>query len=479
MRNPVRPLLVHTALFLLLTQLSFSAQSRMFGGTPSRNMVSDESELPETWDLDSGAHIRWRAELGSQCYTSPIVSDGKVFVGTNNDGLRDPQIAGDRGNLLVFRESDGTFLWQAAHDKLPSGRRNDWPYQGICSTPAVEGKRLYYLSNRCEIVCSDTDGFLDGKNDGPFVNEPSQGPSDEDVVWKLDLMHELGVYPHNMTASSPLIVGDLLYTVTGNGVADDHVTVPSPSAPSFVALNKTTGKLVWKDARPGGNILHGQWSNPAYGSVEGKPQVVFPGGDGWLYSFEPESGALLWRFDGNPKDAVWALGSGGTRNSILATPVVYQDHVYFGMGQDPEHGDGPGLFHALKPNQGGDVTKSAPVWRLEGERIGRTLSTAAISEGLVYIADLSGFLYCIDAETGEQYWTYDTLAAVWGSPFVADQKVYLGDEEGDVAVLKTGKEKVVLGEIPMESSIYSAPTASDGVLYIATRSELFAIASTK
>jgi outer membrane protein assembly factor BamB len=85
-------------------------------------------------------------------------------------------------------------------------------------------------------------------------------------------------------------------------------------------------------------------------------------------------------------------------------------------------------------------------------------------------------LHCLDAGTGKPYWTYDTLAAVWGSPLVADGKVYLGDEDGDVAVLKTGKELKVLAEIDMGRSVYSTPVPANGVLYIMTRTALYAIA---
>ncbi len=156
------------------------------------------------------------------------------------------------------------------------------------------------------------------------------------------MIGELDVFPHNLAAGSPLIVGDLLFTVTGNGVDEGHVNIPAPRAPSFVAVNKKTGELVWESAAPGDEHPPRQWSNPAYGVIGGKPQVIFPGGDGWLYSFEPKTGKLLWKFDCNPKDSVWELGRRGTRNNVISTPVIYDDMVYIGVGQDPEHGEGAG-----------------------------------------------------------------------------------------------------------------------------------------
>ena len=452
------------------------AETAMWGFTPSRNLVSDEKNLPVKWDAKTGLNIKWTATLGSQTYAGPILIGGKVFVGTNNQGRRNPKLTGDRGVMMAFRESDGEFLWQSTHTKLPAGRVNDWPQQGICSTPYIEDDRLYYISNRAEVVCVDTEGFMDGENDGPFTEEVDTSEIDGDIIWKYDMIEELEVFPHNLATCSPVGAGDLLFVETSNGVDEGHVHIPSPFAPSFIALNKNTGELVWEDASPAENILHGQWSNPAYGVINGKPQVIFPGGDGWIYSLEPETGELIWKFDCNPKDSVWELGGRGTRNNIISTPVIWEDRVYISVGQDPEHGEGVGHLWVIDATGEGDITETGAVWHRGGEDFHRTMSTVAIDNDLLYIADLSGFVYCLDANTGEHHWTYDTFAAIWGSAFVADGKVYIGDEDGDLAILRAGKEKELIFETNMGSAVYTTPVAKDGVLYIASRNTLFAIA---
>src|SRR6266516_6171077 len=104
----------------------------MWGGTPDRNMVSNMKGLPTEWDVKTKKNVKWMAELGSQSYGNPVVAGGMVFVGTNNEAMKDPKITGDKGILMAFRESDGEFLWQDVNDKLPSGRANDWPFQGVC-----------------------------------------------------------------------------------------------------------------------------------------------------------------------------------------------------------------------------------------------------------------------------------------------------------------------------------------------------------
>lgn len=444
----------------------------MWGGTPQRNMVSSMKNLPVSWDIKTGKNIKWKADLGSQSYGNPVVAGGKVYVGTNNENPRNPAIKGDKGILIAFRESDGKFLWQHVNDKLAAGRVNDWPYQGVCSSPLVEGDRLYYVTNRCELVCLDTEGFLDGENDGPYQEETLKSRTDADVIWKLDMMEELGVFPHNMSNSSPTVHGDLIFIETSNGHDESHVNIPSPRAPSFIVVNKKTGKVVWEDNSPGDRILHGQWASPSLGMIDGALQAFYPGGDGWLYGFEALTGKLLWKFDLNPKDAVWPK----TRNDAIGTPVFYDNKIYLATGQDPEHGEGIGHMYAIDPPKRGDITTTGRVWHYE--KIRRTISTAAILDGLVYIPDFSGFLHCLDAKTGKVYWTHDMLAAVWGSCLVADGKVYLGDEDGDVVVLQTGKVFKLLKENNMGSSVYATPVAANGVLYIMNRSELFAIAST-
>jgi outer membrane protein assembly factor BamB len=447
----------------------------MYANTPDHNMVSPETGLATKFDPKTGLNIKWTTELGSQTYAGPIVYRDQVYVGSNNQREFNPKLKGDRGNVMAYTKETGELIWQSAHAKLGAGRVNDWPLQGVCSTPFVDGERVWYVSNRAEVICADTQGFRDGENDGPFKDETETSEIDEDILWKFDLIGELDAFPHNLAAGSPLIVGDILFTVTGQGVDEGHINIPSPFGPSLVALNKNTGKLIWETNLPGENILHGTWSNPSYAVINGKGQLIYPGGDGWLYSHEPLTGELIWKFNLNPEGSVWELGGRGTKNNVISTPVIYRDRVYIGVGQDPEHGEGPGNFWVIDATQTGDVTGKAVIWHRGGEDFHRTMSTASIHDGLLYIADLSGFVYCLDAETGQLHWKYDAFAAIWGSTFVADGKVYIGDEDGDIAVLKAGKKMELLHEVNMGAAVYTTPVAKDGVLYVASRTKLFAI----
>ena len=519
-----------------------------WGGSTVRNNTPQGKNIPTEWEVgefddQTGAwnpvtskNIKWVSRLGSQTYGNPVVANGQVYVGTNNGAgwLKRYPADVDLGALLAFREKDGEFLWQHSSEKLPTGRVHDWPLQGICSAPIVEGDRVWFVTSRGEVRCVDAGGFHDGENDGPYKDEPNESKDESDVLWVLDMMASpLNVSQHNMANCNVTIAGDILFTHTSNGVDEGHLNLPSPRAPSFLAIDKNTGEVLWADDHPGVNVLHGQWSSPTYALLGDVPQVIFAGGDGWVYSFlgtaESENGKpkLLWKFDCNPKVSKYTLGGRADRNHIICTPVVYEGLVYVAVGEDPEHGEGVGHLWCIDPTKRGDVSSelafkvedldkpnpqpiphkrnqavdetkgevarpnpnSAAVWHYtthdadgDGEigfeeTMHRTCGTPAIQDGLLFIADFSGLFHCLDAKTGKPHWTYDMLAASWGSPLIVEGKVYIGDEDGDVAIFNVTKDKhEPIAEINMGNSVYSTPIVASNVLYIANKTHLFAIA---
>lgn len=512
------------------------------GGPERNNVLAAAARIAADWDvgstyIDTGEfkadeaspNIKWVAPLGSQTYGNPVIANGQVYVGTNNGHgwLKRYPAATDLGVLLAFQDSDGAFLWQHSSEKLPTGRVHDWPLQGICCSPLVEGERLWFVTSRGEVKCLDTRGFHDGENDGPFTQEQYTTQDEADTIWSVDMMNQLGVSQHNMCSCSVTAVGDLLFVCTSNGVDESHINLPAPNAPSFLCMDKNTGELLWQDGSPGINILHGQWSSPCYTVVDGVPQVVFAGGDGWLYSFRAEKTAdgkaeLLWKFDANPKESKYILGGRGTRNEIIATPVAYKDRIYLAVGQDPEHGTGIGHLWCLDPRKRGDISaelafslqdpskpiphrrlqavipeqgevarpnpNSGVIWHysefdLNGngkiefeETMHRTIGTVAIQDDLLFLADFSGIFHCVDANTGKPHWTHDLFTSCWGSALIADGKVYIGDEEGKITIFACSKEKEELAAIPMGNAVYTTPVVAHGILYISNKTHLFAIA---
>jgi outer membrane protein assembly factor BamB len=477
----------------------------VWGGTVQRNLVNlFEKNTPLEWSNIRGKekNILWSIDLGSKAYGGPTMAGGKIFIGTNNNRPRNKDIQGDKGVLMCFRESDGEFLWQIVRDKLEAGRVNDWPEEGITSAPVIEGNRIWFVTNRCEVLCATTEGLAAG-NVGPYKEEKYHGKTDGDIVWKLEMMKELGVFPHNLATCSPLIVGDTLFVITSNGVDEGHINIPAPDAPSFIAVDKHTGKVRWSSKLPGRKIMHGQWSNPVYTVAQGQPQIIFPGGDGVVYSFNPKDGELLWKFDCNPKASIYRLGPTGTRSDFVCTPVVWEDKLYIGVGQDPEHKKGVGHLWCIditkKPtNKDKDISPYSPpgdeapnqfdpkdpknkdsglVWHYGGKNpdeegreylFGRTLSTCAVHDGLCFAADFDGFVFCFDAKTGKKHWEYEMGADTWSSPYVVDGKVYLGNESGVVHIFEASSKLKVLKKVPMKGKVRATPVALNGVFYVMT-----------
>jgi len=506
------------------------------GNDPGRNMYSTAKGLPETFDpgklkagteeidLATTKNVKWAVKLGSQSYGNPVVAGGKVFVGTNNESPRDKRHVGDRSILMAFDEKTGQFLWQLVVPKLKSGKVNDWENLGMLAAPLVVGNKPYVVTSRCEVLCLDTEGLKNG-NDGEFKTEAAYvvkdtpkegqpfelGPQDADILWRYDMMDELGVFPHNASNCSVILVDGLLYVCTSNGQDWTHVNIPSPNSPSFIALDPATGKLVAEDnAGVGPRIFHGQWTSPAAGKVNGKWQIWFGGGDGVAYAFDAKpqkgSGAAIvpvlpgtdpglteeketdylkkvWWLDINPPEYKAKDGkpfkypAAEGPSEINSTPVFYKNRVYVASGQDPEHGEGVGRLVCIDPTKVGDITKTGVLWEYKG--IKRSISTCSIdpATGLLFIGDFSGFVHCLDAETGKLQWVYDMKAHMWGSTFVADGKVYVGDEDGDFLVLKADRTLKVISETNLGAPVYSTPIVANGTMYVGSQTHLFAIAA--
>lgn len=524
------------------------------GGTSLRNNTPETGPLPEAWkvgkfdrrsgawDRETAENVRWVANLGSQTYGNPVIAGNKVFVGTNNgSGYIDRYPAEtDLGCLLAFDRTTGDFLWQHSSEKLDSGRVHDWPLQGVCSTPLVEANRLWFVTNRGEVCCLDTEGFRDGEDNG--LKQPAEiaaNPKEADVIWVYDMMAQLGVSQRNMAASSVTAMGDLLFLNTGNGTGESGEELPAPEAPSFICLDKNTGDLVWADNSPGKNILHGQWSSPAVGVLDGVPQAIFAGGDGYIYSFQADRGTegkptLLWKFDCNPKTSTWTLAGDGDRNYMIGTPVIHNQRIYIAVGQDPELGEGEGCLWCIQATLRGDVSpelamriegdqqvpiphkspqavdpdqgeiaianpNSAAVWKYTGfdldgdgkiafeETMHRTLGTVVITGDSLYVIDLAGILHCVsitDWEKGtptspglaKAHFTADLLAQSWSSPLIADGRLFVADEDGDIAVFALETDAAEpFDEINMGTSLYTSPVAAGDTLYISGKDKLFAI----
>lgn len=493
-------MLIHI-LFCVLVVIStvYADDQQQWGQRYSRNMVSDETGLPETFDPATGENIKWEAPLGTETYSTPIVSGGRVLIGTNNDRPRDPRHEGDRGVLLCLDEKDGILCWQLVVPKLIPAHYRDWPRSGICSSATVEGNRVYIVSNRGEVMCLDLNGLTDG-NDGPYKDEghhitphkaePEEiSKTDADIIWLFDMQDKAGVHQHDAAHSSILLHGRYLYINTSNGLNDKHKYIPAPDAPSLIVLDKTTGRLAAQDAEHiGPRIFHCTWSSPALGQANGRTPVFFCGGDGVCYAFDalrsasepPEVQKLknVWRFDCDPtapKENVHQY-IGNRRESpsnIKSMPVFHKGRVYVTHGGDIWWGKEQSWLKCIDATGTGDVINSREIWSYPLNS--HCCSTPSVHNDLVFVADCGGYIHCVDAKTGKPYWTHETGDEIWASTLVADGKVYIGTRRGNFWILAANRNKKIISSIKLDSPIHGSPVAANGVLYIATMKKLYAV----
>ncbi|MHC4640080.1 MAG: PQQ-like beta-propeller repeat protein [Planctomycetota bacterium] len=457
--------------------------------------------MPEAFRAED---LLWEARLGNHQYTIPRIDRGRVFIGINDRGLKHPVLELTGGGILMCLEQEsGKMMWQLVIPRYMEGVRapyhfNQWKC-GVCSGPVVDGKRLYIVGPRGEVLCIDREGQADG-NQGPFVKEAEYvgiptnsdykpGKTDGDIIWRYDMIKELSVVLHDVCGSTPLLYGDYLYVCTSNGIDDRHDKVANPMAPSLIVLDKQTGRLVATDGELiGKRLLHGHWSSPVAAEIDGRAEIIFGGGDGMLYAFEPvespkgrgtaQTLKKIWEHDCNPADyryrdgrkipySSWNRKSQDGPSEIIATPVVYKGRVYVSIGQSPLHGPGQGMLSCV------DAASGKRIW--ESRRVDRSLSNVAVDDGLLYISDFSGRLHCLNADTGEHYWLHELGAGTWSaSPVVVGDKVYISTERNELWVLKASRKKEVVSRCRLQSMAIT-PAVKDGVLYLPTQKRLFAL----
>ncbi len=520
--------------FLLPTMLARAGDWPQWGGRNMRNFVSDETGLPATFRPDRientngvqtvifGENVKWTAPLGTQAYVTPAVAQGRVLIGANDAKVETPRFKRTKGSVLdCLDEATGKRLWRLVIPRLATNNKMfnfDDLDLGLCSSPTVDGDRVYVMGSRGDVLCLDINGQADG-NDGPYTDEgyymwdarvlpdkpgrfdassaPPRGqpsslrPDDADIVWRYDVLEALDVWPQDAVDCSILVRGDHLYVCTCNGVDKSHKTIPSPNAPDLIVLDKRSGELLAVMDKPLGNdIFHGCWSSPSLARVDGRDLIFWGGGDGFCYAFdaafEPgrdgQPGTLrrVWLFDCNPPHNKFRNGQKLPYNKnregpseLIATPVFANGRIYVAVGQDSRHGPGPGCMSCIDASQTGDVTASAKIW--QNFDVDRSFSSAAVTEdGLVFIADYTGILRCLDADTGKEYWSHDTKGRIFCSPLVADGRVYIGTEAGRLTVAAAAREKRIIDEVRFDGPIYATPVAANGVLYIASQRTLYA-----
>jgi outer membrane protein assembly factor BamB len=489
-----------------------------WGGRPDKNMVSGETGLPESFvpgekdpqgggiKMETTQNVKWTARLGAMTCSTPAVAGGKVFIGTMRD---------DQGALLCLDEATGAPLWQwmAPAREVPAtidDRRFEFgrfPKQlGVCSSPAVDGDRLYFVTHRLEVLCLAVNGrprtgpppavhpaakpktgraggkppeaAPKGKAAPPSPETKAlwpTGPRDAETIWMFDIWN-LGVRPSDACNCSPVVYGDFVYVCTANGVDrqaeankhDEFRKVPAPTAPNLIVLEKKTGRLVAMDNQPvADRLFHGQWSSPSVGQVGAKTLVFFGGGDGRCYAFEAPSAA-----GARPAilKKVW---------SVDCIPPEY--HAFGGLDM---------ITHYCR----GDRRRSDTLNKNDGSFVGMSeiIATPVFYKNRVYVAigrdpehgRGRGALWCIDATgTGDitrtgKVWCYQGIDRSLSTVSIADGLLYACDVGGRLHCLdaETGNLYWVHETL---CKTWGSTLVADGKIYMPTDKGLVVLAAGK
>ena len=484
-----RPLIA----LLLLPFIIHAADQPQWGEAWTRNLVSDEKGLPDTFDPETKQNVKWVVDLGTQTHSTPIIAGGRIYIGTNNSNPRDPKHVGDRGVFMCLDEKDGHLLWQLVVPKLEDDKYLDWPETGMSSEATVEGDRVYTVTNRGEVVCLDVHGMANG-NDGPFQEEgkhmalrdqPAMTPGalDADIIWLLDMKEACGIWCHDGAHSSILIHGDHLYVNTGTGVDNTHRFIRRPKAPSLIVVDKQSGKYLAREEEGiSPNIFHSNWSAPSQATIDGKPTIFFCGGNGITYAFEPleqpaPSSEVIkltkrWEYDLDPtapKTQVHRFTQNRQEgpSNIYGMPVIVGERLFVAGGGDVFWGKNQSWLKCVDAKDGKEIW-SYPLGK-------HTLTTPAVHDGLVYATDADGLVHCVEESSGKPVWTHQMNGTFWASAMIADGSVYLGTRKGNFCILAAGREKKVLCNLELKTPISATVTMANSVAYLATMKQLWAL----
>ncbi len=387
---------------------------------PTGQGHSSQTNLPTSWSETE--NVAWKVPVPGKGYSSPIFVDGRIYLTTATSENAD-SIKADRSlRALCFDAADGEIIWdvEVFHQDGPTAPHiNSRKNSHASPTPAAEGKRLYLHFGHQGTACLDFDG---------------------EIIWQT---RELRYEPHHGNGGSPVLVDDKLI------FSCDDV-----NHPFVAALDKRTGKVLWKTPRVTAAELKFSFSTALLIDVNGRKQVVSPG-SGAVCAYAPDSGKEIWRV---------SYGEGW---SLVPRPVYGHDLLFTNTGW------GIPRLLAIRPDGKGDVTKTHVQWSID-KAVPQVPSLLLVGDEL-YAVKTSGVVWCVDARTGNNLWSNRVLGPCSASPLYADGKIYIQDETGRAAIIKPGKKFVKLGENKLDEPVFASYAVGDGALFIRGEEHLYRI----
>lgn len=378
---------------------------------PDGDGHSSAKNLPLTWDTTK--NVAWKTEIPGKGWASPALFNHRLYLTTAEEVGSDLSL-----RALCHDATTGKPLWATEVFLTPPVRHHAKNSQAS-PTAIVEDDRIYVHFGHYGTACLD----LAGK-----------------IVWK---QNDLKYSPVHGNGGSPILVGNALIFSCDGG-----------SDPFVVALDKASGKVLWKVKRETTAKRNFSFSTPTLITVKGQSQLITPG-SGVVCALDPKTGAELWRC---------RYGEG---YSVIPKPVFGHGMIFISSGYDKP------VLHAIRADGKGDVTDTHIAWKLE-KGAPHTPSPLLVGNELYVVSD-AGIASCLDAKTGQVHWSERVGGNYSASPLFADGKIWLQNETGTGVVLKPGKTFEKIAENALGEKTLASYAVTDGALFIRTEKNLYRI----
>jgi outer membrane protein assembly factor BamB len=404
-------------------------------------------QLPDTWNGATGQNVLWKVALPGLGHSSPVVWGDRVFVTTaissrGSDSFK-PGLYGDgdasddrsshRWTIAAYDARTGARLWErVAFEGVPVDARHIKSTYAS-ATPVTDGRLVIASFGSQGVYAYDVNGTF---------------------RWKVDLGHiHLGAYDIPSfewgLASSPIL---------WNGLAILQVDTHTDSF--VIALDAETGETVWKTARD----EFPSWGTPTVVSAPAGPELV-TNASKLIRGYDPRSGRELWRL-------------GGSSKITAPTPIFSDNVIVVASGRAPER-----PIFAIRPGARGDLTlaagqtsSNAIAWSRTGR--GPYMPTPLIHDGLLYVLANNGVFDVYDLKTGEEVYRQRLSPIGSGfsaSPVVADGRIILSSEDGEMLVVAAGRRFTQLSINSMGDQLMATPAFSARAMFVRSAHHLFAI----
>ena len=409
--------------------------------------IADGQHLPDTWDVKAGTNILWRTPIPGLAHSSPVVWGDRVFVTTaiseRGSATFKPGLYGDgdasddrsphRWVIYALDRRTGRTLWErTAADGVPLNKRHIKSTYASAS-PATDGRVVVAWFGSQGVHAYDVDGTF---------------------RWTVDLGRvDMGAYDIPTfewgPASSPIIWNDLV------------IVQCDTQADSFlIALDLATGRTVWKTER---DELP-SWGTPTVVTTPAGPELV-TNASNYVRGYDPRTGQERWRL--------------GRSSKITApTPFAADGLTVVASGRRPERP----LF-VVRPGASGDITPAAGAtssagvaWSMTGR--GSYMPTPIVYGGILYVLGNEGIFDAYDLKTGGEVYRQRLPHLGSGfsaSPVIADGKIYIAGEDGDLIVVAAGREFKHIATNHMGELLMATPALSDGVMFVRSAQSVIAI----